>query len=83
MHIHRIYIHDVDINECTELTHSCDHNCNNTEGSYTCSCRDGYLLDGDGRGCTGKRSHTYYNHTIYIRTYMTVNLLKNFLFRHK
>ena len=32
----------------------CDHNCNNTLGSYTCSCNDGYLLDRNGLQCNGK-----------------------------
>ena len=35
-------------------TDSCDVNaeCNNTEGSYFCTCNAGY--SGDGFGCTGK-----------------------------
>ena len=32
----------------------CDHNCNNTVGSYTCSCDDGYILDRNGLQCNGK-----------------------------
>ncbi len=31
---------------------ACAHLCNNTVGSYTCSCRDGYTLNGDSRTCT-------------------------------
>jgi len=32
----------LDIDECTEETHSCDVNavCNNTQGSYICTCKD-------------------------------------------
>ena len=43
-----------DINECSSSSHSCDVNavCSNTEGSYTCSCKPGYL--GDGKSCVGK-----------------------------
>ncbi|XP_074340016.1 wall-associated receptor kinase-like 22 isoform X2 [Apium graveolens] len=39
-----------DINECTFKPGSslkrnrCQHNCNNTPGNYTCSCKDGWLL---------------------------------------
>ena len=43
-----------DINECTANVHNCDANafCNNTEGSYKCTCSSGY--DGNGISCTGK-----------------------------
>ena len=27
--------------------------CTNTEGSFTCGCNDGYLLDSDGTTCNG------------------------------
>ena len=43
-----------DINECANPeTNDCDLNaqCINTEGSYTCSCNEGYT--GDGETCTG------------------------------
>ncbi|XP_078348538.1 uncharacterized protein LOC144633566 [Oculina patagonica] len=42
-----------DINECTDGTHKCDVKgavCNNTRGSYNCTCKDGFL--GDGLTCT-------------------------------
>ena len=42
-----------DINECTDNGHNCDDNavCNNTVGSFTCSCNAGY--SGNGVTCTG------------------------------
>ena len=42
-----------DIDECS-AEHKCDVNavCNNTKGSYNCTCKKGYY--GDGRNCTGK-----------------------------
>ena len=40
-----------DINECAEETDRCSQNCQNTVGSYTCSCNAGYRLDGDGFTC--------------------------------
>ena len=42
-----------DIDECTNGTHRCDVNavCNNTQGSYNCTCKDGFY--GDGINCTG------------------------------
>ena len=47
-----------DINECASPeTNDCDPNaeCSNAEGSYTCSCNEGYT--GDGRNCTGTVLH--------------------------
>ena len=42
-----------DVNECTTGTHNCDVNavCNNTRGSYNCTCKDGF--HGDGKTCKG------------------------------
>ena len=44
----------LDIDECSSNSHSCDANavCNNTRGSYTCTCKAGYL--GNGENCTGR-----------------------------
>ena len=47
--IKRNFISDID--ECTE--DPCDHNCTNTDGSFTCSCNNGYELDDNGRSCNG------------------------------
>ena len=40
-----------DIDECAEETHNCssDAVCNNTKGSYNCTCKPGY--HGDGQNC--------------------------------
>ena len=49
--IAQIIITDVD--ECDAATNTCDANavCENTQGSYTCTCMSGYT--GDGKECTG------------------------------
>ena len=42
-----------DVDECKATSGKC-HNeaaCNNTRGSYVCTCKLGYI--GDGRNCTG------------------------------
>ena len=44
----------IDINECSDNSDNCDVNayCNNTVGSYNCTCNPGYT--GNGTTCTGK-----------------------------
>ena len=48
----------VDTDECLTVS-PCHANatCNNTEGSYTCSCDNGF--SGDGILCNGKRFHRF------------------------
>ncbi|OXB56787.1 UNVERIFIED_CONTAM: hypothetical protein H355_013349, partial [Colinus virginianus] len=42
-----------DFDECT-VYGTCSQSCTNTEGSYTCSCVEGYLLQPDNRSCKAK-----------------------------
>uniref|UniRef100_A0A673GTL5 Growth arrest-specific 6 n=1 Tax=Sinocyclocheilus rhinocerous TaxID=307959 RepID=A0A673GTL5_9TELE len=35
-----------DVDECSRGNGGCEHDCNNTMGSYHCSCRHGYRLSG-------------------------------------
>ena len=44
----------VDTDECDIGTNSCEQNCQNTVGSYTCSCRPGYSLNANGKTCDSK-----------------------------
>ena len=41
-----------DVNECLDSNGGCEHVCNNTKGSYLCSCEEGYALNEDGRTCS-------------------------------
>lgn len=41
----------VDVDECVDRPDLCSHYCNNTQGSFECSCSDGYVLEPDGRSC--------------------------------
>ena len=54
-----------DINECDEGISGCNQTCTNTNGSYICSCFDGYVLDADGHSCNGK---VYIAHATYVTT---------------
>ena len=42
-----------DIDECSLNINNCDNNafCTNTNGSFTCACKNGY--SGDGESCEG------------------------------
>ena len=42
-----------DIDECSADSSPCDENadCTNTDGSYSCTCKQGF--DGDGQSCKG------------------------------
>ncbi|KAM7452440.1 hypothetical protein ABFA07_000115 [Porites harrisoni] len=53
-----------DINECKEGTHNCSSNavCNNTKGSYNCTCKPGY--EGDGNNCTASTCKDIYDRTL-------------------
>ena len=41
----------VDVDDCDTLNGGCDHNCLNLEGSFECSCRDGFALGEDSMSC--------------------------------
>ena len=43
-----------DVDECETSNGGCAQSCNNTEGSFMCSCMTGYTLAADGFSCEGK-----------------------------
>ncbi len=45
-----------DINECLTDNGGCDHICINTEGSFSCSCQNGFELENDQFSCSGKKT---------------------------
>ena len=53
MHFIPTTIHSADINECELETDLCspNANCTDTDGSFNCTCREGF--EGDGFNCTG------------------------------
>ena len=59
---------ETDMDECSSSNGGCDHNCLNLEGSFECSCRDGFVLGEDSMSCedideclTDQCSHTCVN----------------------
>ena len=57
-----------DIDECLEELDGCEQICTNTDGSYYCTCMDGYELGSDNHTCTGD---DYTNYPSYIRNYVS------------
>jgi len=43
----------LDIDECTVANGGCAHICNNTDGSFSCMCDEGFEMDEDGQQCIG------------------------------
>ena len=50
---------DIDIDECAGGTHNCQQLCNNTVGSYACSCNSGYRIASNSRNCIGQLLNMY------------------------
>ena len=49
-----------DIDECTLNNNGgCEQTCHNTDGSYYCSCLNGYSIDANGHNCIGKLHKTF------------------------
>ena len=48
-----VWFFPTDIDECAQALVECDHNCTNINGSYYCTCMDGYALESDNYTCTG------------------------------
>ena len=54
-YVHIILHYSSDMDECSDNTDNCSQHCNNTVGSYTCYCDNGYTLNiTDGHTCDGK-----------------------------
>ena len=57
-----------DINECIEGTSNCsaDAVCNNTKGSYNCTCKQGYYGDGN-ICCLGNISSALFSKLVFVQ----------------
>ena len=42
-----------DIDECQESTANCSHICNNENGTYSCDCSSGFVVQPDLHNCLG------------------------------
>ena len=55
-------LHNADVNECDHQPAPCGQQCNNTDGSFICSCDSGYYLGDDMLTCYGE---PVYMHNIF------------------
>ena len=62
-----IHLQSTAVNECLQNNGGCEHNCQNTQGSFTCTCNSGFTLNSDQRRCTGQWMHA---RTLALRTYI-------------
>lgn len=53
--LHLIKYDLTDIDECQMRVAVCDQLCQDTEGSYICSCHSGFTLSSNGMSCNGMR----------------------------
>ena len=68
-----------DFNECM-VYGACSQTCTNTEGSYICTCVEGYLLQPDNRSCkakNGERGPEKLQPFIYF-DYFAENCIQNY-----
>ena len=65
----------LDINECQTDNGGCTQTCDNTDGSYHCSCWDGYELTGDSHSCTGKKTSTHSGNFITLEKRLCLYLM--------
>ncbi|XP_053387368.1 fibrillin-2-like isoform X2 [Mercenaria mercenaria] len=65
-----------DIDECTTTEHLCHQGCDNTNGSYRCTCEKGYDLDSDGFHCSDIDECT--DHKLCSQTEVCVNTIGSY-----
>ena len=51
--IYNVLVALLDIDECVQSNGGCQHVCKNTNGSYFCTCRSGYILGENKHHCEG------------------------------
>ena len=70
-----------DIDECKKIVGNviskggCQHKCNNTIGSYRCSCNDGFVLAYDRRTCLGM-TKVFFFFISFLRKLMSHRITK-------
>ena len=67
----------LDINECQDTPGVCDDNatCNNTIGSYTCTCIEGFTGEGSNGTCEGKHTNIFVGRPVPPNNYYPATYL--------
>ena len=68
-----------DINECLTGYHECQHVCKNTNGSFACTCHDGFILGMDAKTCQSKYATVYFFKLSYCYLYLILHTFWSFL----
>lgn len=80
-----------DVNECDKVIGGmvskggCHHKCENTIGSYTCSCNKGYSLADDKKTCKGRvkvLTNELHVFSVINQNYSCEEILTNFFFQY-
>ena len=66
-----------DVNECQASNGGCEQVCNNTDGSFECSCNLGYSLSSDRTSCIGKQYFMYNNNNNIVAITVWINKCNN------
>ena len=68
-----MYIHPADINECELETYPChsNANCTDTEGSFNCTCNEGF--EGNGFYCAGTICIIHKHYYVHTRLYLCLH----------
>ena len=58
-----------EIDECATNNGGCEHDCDNTDGSFFCSCESGYRLDNNSLNCSGTNVllRILYNNSLQLK----------------
>ena len=61
----------IDVDECVFGLHTCNEraNCINTNGSYSCVCKQGYVGNGDFCEYIGKEINNYYQQDLMKQSF--------------
>ena len=70
-----------DVDECSADTDNCTQNCENTDGSFTCSCNDGYTTTDNGITCDGIILPIFWNMFWSNNKSSKCNFTSNLLFK--
>ena len=68
----------LDINECS-MFNPCEQVCTNTNGSYQCSCRNGFSLKSDNSTCQGLKMYLIvrnYDKSIFLNSQISMSVCR-------